>query len=224
VLFAPGEAFGKVLKRPAFVAPLLLVVALNLGFTAVWLQKVDLEAFMKARLAESPRTANLSSEQRAEIVAQQTKVVPIFAWLGPLFVVLVAVIIAGTLVFVFRFFYASEVTFRQGLALTTWASAATSIVAVPLLLLTLYLKDDWTLNPQDVLQANPSLFVERGSISTFLFTLLTSLDLFSFWLIAMLAVGFGLAARRPFGSAVWGVAIPWALYVLGKAALSGMFG
>jgi hypothetical protein len=37
-------------------------------------------------------------------------------------------------------------------------------------------------------------------------------------------VGFGLASRRAFGSAVWGVAIPWALYVLGKAALSGMFG
>lgn len=224
ILFAPGEAFAKILKRPAIWAPLLLVMALNAGFTVVWLQKVDPVEFMKARLAESPRTRDLPAEQRTQIVEQQAKMVSVFAWIGPVIVAVVTLIVAGALTFVFRFFYAGEVTFRQGFAMSAWVFGATGLVSVPLLLLTLYLKDDWTLNPQEVLQANPSLFFERGDVPTFLFSLLSSLDLFSFWMIALLALGFGLSARRGFGSAVWGVAVPWAVYVLAKSALSAVFG
>jgi hypothetical protein len=221
---APSEAFAAILKRPSVWAPLLLAMGMNAAFTAVWLQKVDPEAFMKARLDESKQTREMPAEQRAQIVEQQAKAVPIFAWVGPAFVGIILAIVAGALVFVFRFFYAGEVTFKQGFAMTGWVFVAVSLVSLPLILLVLHLKDDWTLDPQAVLQANPSLFVERESVPPFVYSLLGSLDLFSFWMMALLAVGFGLASRRTFGSAIWGVAAPWAIYVLGKAALSGLFG
>ena len=224
IFVAPSQAFAAILKRPTLAGPLLLVLALNVAFTVVWLQKVDPEAFMKARMEESKQTRDMPAEQRAQIVEQQAKALPIFAWVGPVFLAAILAIVAGVLVFVFRFFYASEVTFKQGLAMTSWVFAAVSLVSLPLTLLVLLLKDDWTPNPQEVLQANPSLFVERSDAPAALFSLLGSLDLFSFWMIALLAVGFGLAARRSFGSALMGVVLPWAGYVLGKAALSGLFG
>ena len=221
---APSEAFAAILKKPTVWAPLLLAMALNAAFSVVWLQKVDGEGFMKARLAESPRTRDLPAEQRAQIVDQQVKMLPVFAGMGPVFVAIVALVVAGALVFVFRFFFAGEVTFRQGLSMTAWVFVALGVVTLPLTYLTLYLKDDWTLTPQEVLQANPSLFVERAGVAAPVFSLLGSLDLFSFWGIALLAVGFGLGSRKTFGSALWGVALPWLLYVLGKAALAAMFG
>ena len=221
---APSEAFAAILKRPTIWAPLLLAMALNVAFSVAWLQKVDAEAYMKARLAESPQARDMPAEQRAPIVEQQAKMLPVYAGIGPVAVAIVALVVAGALVFVFRFFFAGEVTFRQGLAMTSWVFVVLGIVTLPLTYLTLYLKDDWTLNPQEVLQANPSLLFERGQVAAPIFSLLGSLDLFSFWGMALLAVGFGLASRKPLRSALWGVGLPWLLYVLAKAALAAKFG
>jgi hypothetical protein len=221
---APWEAFAAILKRPSFWPPLLLAMALNASFTAVWLHKVDAKEFMRARVEESGRMEKIPVDQRDEMLENQAKVVPVMAGLGPVFVVIIAALVAGVLTFVFRFFYAGEVTFRLGFTLTAWVFAAVGLVTTPLLLLTLFLKDDWTLDPQQVLQANPSLFFERGEIAAPLFSLLSSLDLFSFWGIFLLALGLGLAARVRFSSAVWGVLVPWALYVLAKVAGAALFG
>ena len=87
----------------------------------------------------------------------------------------------------------------------------------------LHLKDDFLVNPQEVLQANPTLLVEKDSVHKSVFSFLSSLDLFSFWMIGLLAIGFGLACRKPASSAVWGVAVPWALYVLVKSGLAALF-
>ena len=221
---APSEAFAAILKRPIWWAPLLLAMAMNAAFSVAWMQRVDGEAFMKARFAESPRARDMPADARAQAIEAQAKMLPVFAGIGPVFVAIIVLVIAGALVFVFRFFFAGEVTFPQGLAMTSWVFVAMGLVTIPLLYLTLHLKDDWTLDPQSVLQANPSLFVEKGQVGAFLFSLLGSLDLFSFWGIALLAMGFGLASKKPFGSAVWGVALPWLVYVLGKAGMAAAFG
>jgi hypothetical protein len=53
--------------------------------------------------------------------------------------------------------------------------------------------------------------------------LLGSIDLFSIWTVALLALGFRLVAGVSRGSA-WGVVLTlWALYVAGKAALATLF-
>jgi hypothetical protein len=93
-----------------------------------------------------------------------------------------------------------------------------------LLLLTLFLKGDWTLNPPEALQANPTLFVERDALPKAVFAFLGSLDLFSFWTIFLLALGFGRASRTRTGPAAWGVIVPWLLVVLGKVGLAAAFG
>ena len=221
---APSEAFAAILKRPTVVVPLLLVVVMNVVFTVAWLQKVDGEGFMKARFAENPKTRDMPAEARAQMIETQAKMLPVFAAIGPVAVIVIALVMAGALVFIFRFFFAGEVTFRQGLSMTSWVFLATGLVTLPLTYLTLVLKGDWTVQPQEVLQANPSLFVERGQIAAPLFSLLGSLDLFSFWAITLYAIGFGLASRKPFGSAIWGVATPWLLYVLCKAGIAALGG
>jgi hypothetical protein len=63
---APSEAFAAILKRPMIWAPLLLAMALNAAFSVAWLQKVDGEAFMKARFAENPRARDMPADARAQ--------------------------------------------------------------------------------------------------------------------------------------------------------------
>jgi hypothetical protein len=220
---APSEAFAAIGKRPTVLLPLVLLMALHAGFTAWWLSRVDPVAFLKAQMQESGQWDKMPAEGREEMLANQAQFFNYFAAIGPVVVPIVTVIFAAVLLFVFRFFYAGEVTFKQSLAITAWSSVAVSLVAVPLLAVVLHLKDDFSVNPQEVLQANPTLFLEKDAVPKPLYSFLSSLDLFSFWTMGLLAVGFGVACRRKASSAIWGVATPWLIYVVGKSALSALF-
>jgi hypothetical protein len=222
--FAPSEAFRSVAARPAFALPLIGALLLSVMFTAVWVHKTDFREFMRAQLDQSPQAANMPAEQRAAVLDQQAAFMQKGgAWIGPPVVVVMVAVFAGALLFVFRFFYAGNTTFAQAMAVTSWSFFAVGLLTNPLMLLVLFLKDDWTLNPGEVLQANPTLFFERTDLSSPLYSFLSSLDLFSFWLMWLLAAEFAATARVRPGAAIWGVIVPWVLYVLIKVGLAALF-
>jgi hypothetical protein len=224
IYFAPGESYRALLKRPIILPALAGLVALNLAFTAVWMGKVDAQEFMKAQMEEQGSWDKIPAESRGEALEQQGKALPYFAWGGavlgaPIFTLLVAVLY----LFIFRFFYASELSFKQSLSMVAVTFLAIGLVTSPLTLLTLFLKDDWTINPQTALQANLGAAVERDDVPKALYALLESLDVFGFWLLGLLAIAYAASSRRSTGAALWGVAAPWALYVAGKVAWHALF-
>ena len=224
VYFSPREAFTRIVRNPRFLVPLVVYVILVLGFTGVWMQKMDPVEFMKTQIEESGRADRIPAEQREAVIEQQAKMMPIFAWVfGPLGVAVTLLVTAGALLFIYRFFYSAELSFRQAFAIVTWVFFAVSLVTTPLMLLVLQLKGDWNVTPQEVVQANLGLLLEKSTAAKPLWALLSSIDVFSLWMIFLLAVGFGVASRKTTGSAIWGVAIPWILIVLGKVAWAAMF-
>ena len=224
VYFSPREAFTRIVRNPSFLLPLVGYVVLVLGFTGIWMQKMDAREFMKVQIEESGRADKIPAEQREAIIEQQAKMMPIFAWvMGPVGIAVTLLVIAGVLMFVYRFFYSSEVTFRQAFAIVTWIFFAVGLVSTPLMLLVLQLKGDWNVNPQEVIQANLGLLLEKSSAAKPLWALLSSIDLFSLWMVFLLAVGFGVASKKTTGSAIWGVAIPWILIVLAKVGWAAIF-
>ena len=224
VYFSPREAFTRIVRSPRILLPLVGYVVLVLGFTGIWMQKMDAREFMKVQIEESGRADKIPAEQREAIIEQQAKWMPIFAWvMGPVGIAVTLLVIAGVLMFVYRFFYSSEVTFKQAFAIVTWIFFAVGLVSTPLMLLVLQLKGDWNINPQEVIQANLGLFLEKSSAAKPLWALLSSIDLFSLWMVFLLAVGFGVASKKTTGSAIWGVAIPWILIVLVKVGWAAIF-
>ena len=224
VYFSPREAFTRIVRNPRILLPLVGYVVLVLGFTGIWMQKMDAREFMKTQIEESGQADRIPAEQREAIIEQQAKWMPIFAWvMGPVGIAVTLVVIAGVLMFIYRFFYSSEVTFRQAFAIVTWIFFAVSLVSTPLMLLVLQLKGDWNVNPQEVIQANLGLLLEKSSAAKPLWALLSSIDLFSLWMVFLLAVGFAVASRKTTGSAIWGVAIPWILIVLAKVGWAAIF-
>ena len=163
-------------------------------------------------------------DRRDEIIGRQAGMMNTFGWAGavagPL---VVALLVSAVMHFVFRFFYASETTFRQGLTIVTSSFAAIALVTTPLLLAVFALKGDWNINPQEAIQANLTLLFDKESLAKPLWSLAGSLDVFSFWGIFLLAAGYGAAAKRGAGWAAAGVVVPWVLYVLAKAGLAAIF-
>lgn len=224
VYFSPREAFVRIVRSPRFLLPLVGYAILVLGFTGIWMQKMDAREFMKVQIEESGQADRIPADQREAIIEQQAKWMPVFAWvMGPVGIAVTLLGIAVVLMLVYRFFYSSEVTFKQAFAIVTWVFFAVGLVTTPLLLLVLQLKGDWNINPQEAIQANLGLLLEKSSAAKPLWALLSSIDVFSLWMIFLLAVGFGVASRKTTGSAIWGVAVPWAIIVLVKVGWAAIF-
>jgi hypothetical protein len=219
--FSPGETMRSIARRPSCWAPLLAFVVLGTAFNAVWLHSIDPVEFAKAQIEDSPLAQQLSPQDRAEGIARQARIFPRTSWLAPLvFSPLGLVLVAALYLFVFRFLYGGEVDFRQSLSIVAWTYLTVYLVTMPLTLLVLHLKEDWTADPRTALQANLSLLPDKGAVPRAVYSLAESLDLFSAWTLALLSIGYAAATPTRAGRAAIGVVSLWAVYVLGKAALS----
>ncbi|HYB53155.1 MAG TPA: YIP1 family protein [Thermoanaerobaculia bacterium] len=219
VFFSPGKTFEAIALRPTWFAPLVLWLLCSVGVSAVVLPRVDFEKLTRDRIEKSGRP--LPEDQIQTMVDRQRKVAPIVGYcisvIAPIFISLV---VAVTLWGSFRAF-GWDATFRQSLGATTHAFLPG--VLGTLLLLPLLLRQD-RVDPDaigDMLRSNLGFLVERSSKA--LHSLLGSVDLFSFWTLAMLVVGFAAAARIRRGQAAGVVVGLWLVYVLGKAGISALF-
>ncbi len=173
--FAPREAFAGVLRVPRLPAAILGWLALGLLFFGVWMSKVEPREFFKTQMEEGGQWQKMSAERRTAVLDAQTRFFPIFGWVfaivGPIVFLMVT---SAVLMFVYRFFYASEVAFSRALAIVTWSFLAVGLIATPLMLLVMGLKGEWNVAPQEVLQANPTLLLERSETAKWLWALACS--------------------------------------------------
>jgi hypothetical protein len=222
--FAPRDAFARILRSPRLLLALVAYAAIVLGFTGVWLHKMDPAEFMKTQIEESGRADKMTAEQKQAVIEGQSKMMPIFAWvLGPAFIAIMLLVVSGTLTFVFRFFYGGDVTFKQAIAIVLWTFLAVSIVSTPVMLTVMALKGDWNLDPNQVVQANLGLLLDKSTAAKPLWALFTSIDAFVLWMVFLIAVGFGVACKKPTSSTLWGVVVPWLIVVAIKVGWSAMF-
>lgn len=224
LFFSPREEFPSILARPRFWLPLGAWLVLSVAFTAVWLQKVDAREFMRNQIVESGRADKIPPGQMEQVLDTQAGFLKPISWASSILAPAVIVLMVGGLyLFVFRFFYAGNITFAQSVAITAWCFFVIALVTTPLVLAVMAMKGDWNVNPQEALQANLGMFLDKATTSKPLHKLAESVDLFTAWAIWLLSTGYAVATRRTTGAAAAGVIGLWALYVLGKVALAAIF-
>lgn len=223
--FEPTETFSKIFAKPRVWMAIVLQIALGVLFTSIWLQKMDAREFMKAQMEQNARIQQMPAEQVEQIIATQAGFMRTWGRIAPFFVpVVIDLILAGIFMFVFRFFMAADVSFMQSLATVAWTFAALGLIQTPIMLLVFWLKGDWNVDPNQIIQANPTLFFEVGSMSRWIWSLLSSFDLFSLWTLFLFATGFAVAGKRDLSAGLWGVGIPWIVYLAVKVGFVLVFG
>ena len=223
--FEPADTFAKIFVKPRVWMAIILQVALGVIFTSIWLEKMDPKEFMRAQMEQNSRIQQMPAEQVEQIINTQARVMRTWGRIGPLVAPLVIdLVLAGILMFVFRFFMAAEVSYLQSLAVVAWTFAALGLIQTPLMLLVFSLKGDWNVDPNQIIQANPTLFFEIGSLPRWLWSLLSSFDLFSLWTLFLLATGHAVASKKGLSTGLWGVGIPWVLYLVVKIGFILLFG
>ena len=220
VFFSPGRTFESIGRRPTWLIPLLLWMAVSLAFTAVLLPKIDYERMIRARLERGGQP--VPEERVQSIVAQQKKFAPVLynaiAVVSPAIVSLVV-----GLVFWGSFkAFGWDMSFRQSFGVTTHAflpSVLGSLLFLPVLM------RQETVDPQtmqDLFLSNLGFLVDRHT-SPAVHSILQSIDLFSIWNVVLFVIGYAAAAKVSRKKAASVVVTLWAIYVLGKAGFAALF-
>lgn len=219
VFFSPVKTFESITQRPTWLTPLILWTVVSIVVTAIVLPKMDFERMVRQQMEKSGQT--LSQERLQEIAQQQRKIggaiAYVFAGATPAILsLLVAVIFWGS----FKAF-GWDSTFRQAFGVTAHAFLPGILGA---LLLVPILQAHESVDPQgmgDLLRSNLGFLVDRDE-SKVLHSLLGSLDIFSFWSLALFAVGFAAAANVSRKQSAAIILTLWFLFVLGKAGVAAL--
>lgn len=222
--FEPTETFGRIFIKPRVWVAVALQVAMAGLFSTVWFRNVDAREFMRAQLEQNPRVQQMPAERVEQIIEAQVRFMQRWGRIAPFFVpVLIDLVLASIFMFIFRFFIAADVSFRQSFATVAWSLAALALIQTPVMLLIFWLKGDWNLDPNQIIQANPTILFEAGSMPRWVWSALSSFDLFSLWTVFLFGTGHAVAAKRSLSAGLWGIGIPWVLYLVAKVGVILLF-
>jgi hypothetical protein len=223
----PKKAFADIAARPRWYVPLILLILAAIGFTYTYTTRVGWERYIRQTMENNPRVQNLPADQREAQITAGAKFAPIFGYAGSVLgIPVVALAIAGAVLLMCKMMGAgASLGFKQMFAISSYAMLP-GLIATLLAIVVMFLKDPEQFNLQNPLAFNLGAFMEPPPNSgKFLYSLATSIDLFSFWTILLLAAGISVAARKiAFSKAVLAVVAPWVVWVLIKSAWAGMFG
>jgi hypothetical protein len=225
VFFEPAKTFEDVGARPGFWVPLILVIAVSLGYMVLFGQHVGWERMARQQIAASSRAAQMTPEQRETQIQMTVKFAPVFTYVGilvflPLFWLIWAAILMG----IVKGMMSASVRLKQVFAILCYAALPGVIMAL-LAIAVMFMKAPDDFNLQNPLVFNPGAFMDPLTTSKFLYSLATSLDLFRLWTLVLIAIGLKAAGGKTLsmGGAMTAVFLPWAIWTLGTAAVAGMF-
>ena len=191
VLFAPADTFRDIARRPDIVMPLIVLVVISFVVSALIIPRMDFEAAFREQMAsQNSKMSDADLDRAAKMGSAFGKVM---AWTGPIWGILIWVIIAGVLLLAHRLF-GGEGNFKQAFStvLYSWipliiSGIVTGIVAIA----------RGEIDPtgmQTLVKSNPAFLVDMKD-NPILFAALTSLDIFTIWTIILLVIGFSTLSR-----------------------------
>jgi Yip1 domain len=219
VFLSPAKTFASIAARPTWILPVAIGAGLSLPLSELILSKTDWRATVTEQIAKGGRT--LTEAQIDQAVEQARRL----SWVWDILAVAAPVVVTFLLAAVFWaacHAFGWEVRFKQSLGVTAHAFLPGVLYSLGLAAV---LWNRPTVNPQkigDLLPTNLGYFAADADRLTH--GLLASIDLFSFWSMALLVLGLAAAAKTSRGRMAALVVSLWALYVLGKTGASALIG
>jgi hypothetical protein len=228
VLFSPKPTFESIVRKPSWILPLVLIAVVSVGVVFTFSQRVGWRNFMIRQDQQNSRTQkqmeSMTEEQRENLINTQTRVAPIFAYAAVVIgAFIAAVVVAAVLMLAFNLIYGTKVGFVPSLGIVSYAWVPGIIVGL-LGILILFLKDPSTVDLEHLVASNGGAFLADDS-PKWMVTLFTALDLFAFWNMILMAIGFSAADPKKisFGKALGTVVGVWLIYVIVKVGLVAAF-
>jgi hypothetical protein len=221
VLFAPAEAFAEIARRPDVLGPLLILLVIRYASTLLIIPKLDTEAMFEAQAAQmrkqNPDIAEADLERVRTFGAASAKV---FAYVSPVLMVVWYLILAAVLLGAFRAM-GGEGTFKQAFSATLYAWIPLTILSI---ITTIVVMARGSFDPTTaatLVKSNPA-FLTTLTDHPVLFSLLSSIDLFTIWTVILLIFGFAALSKLSKGRSAAIVISLWLVLVLVKVGFTAL--
>lgn len=224
VFFSPGETFDDIARKPNILAPLIVGILSTVAFSEVMLAKIGMERIIRGQLEQSGRASSMTPDQIEQAVTQGAKFGAIFTHvIGLVAVPIVMLIIAAVGLGIVNLIFGSKTKFSTAFSVTCYGNMV-GVLGTLLGVVMMLFGDPEHFNANAPVPTSLGFFLDQAHTSKPLFALATSLDLFTFWFMALLGIGFAAATNRKAksSSVFFAFLAVWALYVLGKVGLAAI--
>jgi len=224
VFFSPKATFEDIAKKPGWVAPILLTTVLSIISVVALNQRMNWRDYIIQQMDKNPRAAQLSADQKQQQADMATKftvgIVYTSGFLVPIcFALIVGLVMWGA----YNLLAGAGARFSQAFSIAAHAGLV-GIVSTPLFLLVLFLKPPGTIDPENPLATNLAALLSEDA-AKWLVTLCKSFDVFTFWTLILIAIGFAAVNPKKLkGAKSFTIAFTvWAVYVVLRVGWAFIF-
>ena len=224
IFISPAGTLADVARKPDFIAPLIAGVLGAIAVTETMLWKIGMERIVRMSIEQSGRASSMSPEQMDQAVRQGARIGGIFAHIGGIVVVPISLLIlAGLGLLIVNLIFGAKAKFKTVFSLICYANLVSllgSLMAVAVILF----GDPDHFNAQNPVPANVGFFLNPLEVSKSLYALASSADIFTIWLLILIAMGLSEATERKVKplSIFLAFAGLWMIWILGKVGLAFM--
>jgi hypothetical protein len=194
IFFSPKPTFEDIARKPSWILPVVISTILSIIAMVALNQRMNWRDYVSQQIEKSPRASQLSAEQKQQQIEGGAKFTPIILYvagvIGPILSVL---IIAGVMMLAYNLLAGAGATYSQSLSIIAHAFMV-SLVSTPLFLLVVFLKPFSTVDVENPVASNLAAFLPDDA-AKWLVALCKSIDIFSIWILILIAIGF--AAVNP---------------------------
>jgi hypothetical protein len=226
---APKKTFEDVRRNSSWWVPWLVTAIFSLIFGIVGAQKFDMIRLIQREIDKSPsaqrRMEQVPPEQRERMMGIQATVAKGFFYAAPVVNLIGGLIIAAVLMAIFNFILGAEVPFQRAMAVVFYSYVPFIISAILLTISVLVSADPNTIDITNPMPTNPGFFMDPTG-NRFLYSIASSLDIFTIWVLILLGLGFSTAStnRKPdAGTGIATMFVVFAIFVLCRAGWKMMF-
>jgi len=191
IFVSPVETMRDIARRPDFLVPLLLVIIVSMAATAVAMRHIDFAADIRASFEDSGR--KMSAEQTARAMKWGVTIGKTAAWASPVMLPAWWAIYAGIVMMLFRMFGA-DMTYGQSFAVKVYSVLPGLLRGI---ITAIVVSTRGTVSARSmatIVRSNAGFLVDVQAHPV-LFTLLTSLDVFTLWALVLSIIGYAYAAN-----------------------------
>jgi hypothetical protein len=226
VFISPGPTFADIARKPDFIAPLIIAILGSIAVTETMLAKIGMERIIRTSIEQSSRGSQMTADQIDQAVRQGAAIGGVIAHVaGVLGAPIYLLILAGVGLLVLNVIFGAGSKFKTVFSVTCYANLV-AILGVLMGLAIILFGDAEQFNPENFMPTNVGFFLNPREVSKPLYALASSIDVFTFWVLALLGVGFSAASEKkakpmPVFFTLLGLWIVWVLAKMGWRALMG---
>lgn len=228
VYIAPSKTFADIRRNARWWVPWLILSLLAIGFTVLLDKKIGYDQISENQIKLSPKAQERMEQlppeqQQRQIHASGNFFKYAFGYFAPITSLLFLVLFAGVLLATFNFGVGTELTFKQAMAVTSYALLIRVVYIVLLSGAVLANSDPTSFNISNPVATNPAFFLSITDTPRFLYSILASIDVITLWIFTVLGIGFAVAGGKKPSTGIAVMAGWWVVITLAGAGLAAAF-